>query len=689
MKQANELVAPIIKDPVNCELTDLIEHIFFPGGALSKFFNNYAYRRDQTTMSLVIAKALMQNKSAIIEAGTGTGKSFGELAPTVAEIARQNYNVVDPADRKRLFITTHNIALQQQLYDKDVPVVKDVLNSLGLDFKAVLLKGKNNYVCLKKLEKALKRPTQELLDLIPYLANDKGEIIIGDKERITVKPTDELWSEISADMETSCEGCPHRTSGACFYYHCKASAKDADVIIGNQFLLMADLCARYKADFKPNSGLIPDYHMVVIDESHHIEEVASGFLGFKVDPLRIKKILARTRSLFNGELRNYDKQDRRKKGLALCDEIEKQFQIAYDQMIEIMNRDKFKSASFLLDEPLKGDFKCIEELQELLIFIEVRDLNDDVKKKCNSIASGLQSLKKEILDFQIQGDTSENAYWVYINKEQQAEFNVTPLEVNKYLRKMIFERMPAVLTSATIKFDKDLSFFADKVGCLKDEEYESAFMQSPFDYKSQVCFYIPGDGLASTDEGYDDYCMEEMERLVSMSKGRAFLLFTSYSTMREYYKVLAPKFEAMGYPCLMQGQMERTKMIEVFKAKGNAVLFGADTFWEGIDIRGRELSLVVIQKLPFNPPTPVDKAREVIIRKRGGNPFLENSVFGAVTKYKQGFGRLIRHENDKGVFCVLDTRILSHKATYGKFFLQGTPDTQRTVYREDLPTFFE
>ncbi len=204
-----------------------------------------------------------------------------------------------------------------------------------------------------------------------------------------------------------------------------------------------------------------------------------------------------------------------------------------------------------------------------------------------------------------------------------------------------------------------------------------------------MCFYIPSYALDSGDDGYDEYCLKEMYELVKMARGRAFLLFTSIETMKEYYNILASEFEKMGYLPLMQGKYDRRKLVEMFKKHGNAVLFGSDTFWEGIDIRGRKLSLVIIHKLPFSVPTPVIKAREAILRKQGRNPFLENVVFSAVTKYKQGFGRLIRHEGDRGVFCVLDGRILSKKDSYGKYFLSSMPETQISVDRNKLAPFFE
>ena len=638
------------------------------------------------TMSLVIAEGLEQNKCSIIEAGTGTGKSFAELIPTLLAVVR--HNILNRDNPMKLIVTTHTITLQSQLYYNDVPFLERVFSDIGLPFKSVLLKGKSNYICLQKLEKALKRnPNEAIKDefnlLLDSITDEAGNVVQGDKEKLPFQPSETLWECVGGGLESNCDNCRYREEG-CFYYHLKDYAEEADVIIGNHFLLMADLIARQKSGYKPGTGIVPDYHVVVIDEAHHLEDVASGFIGFTIDEERVNRTLDRVQALYNFLYKDYQ-TERRVKALELCHEVKKMVEEIFSITRRALEASDAHSMIWSDKSAFRRiDFSPLEELENYLLFTAVRTNVEALEAKFNSLANRVKVLKEELKQFVYLQNEFDEIYWV-----DQNGLHKTPAEIASHLREMLFDRHNVVMTSATIKFDKDLSVFARRIGNLQEHEYVSTFMQSPFNYKDNVCFYVPSYALDCGNEGYDAYCVREMYELVKMSKGRAFLLFTSIETMKEYHSILSKEFEKMGYLTLMQGQYDRRVLIEKFKEHGNAVLFGSDTFWEGIDIRGRELSLVVIHKLPFNVPTPVTKAREAILRKQGRDPFLENVVFSAVTKYKQGFGRLIRHEGDKGVFCVLDGRILSKKDSYGKYFLSSMPETQITVDRERTKPFFE
>lgn len=676
------------------ELGQKVKEVFLPGGYFSMHFEKYAFRKDQMQMALIIAKSITENRPAIIEAGTGTGKSFGELVPAA---------LYSTLAGKRILVVTHTIALQQQLYAKDVPTVQDVLGLAGLEFSSVLLKGKGNFVCLKQLGEVIQADNpadREHLQKFLNVAVQDDEVIVGDKEKLPYQPEDDFWGKISPNQNTVCEGCPFYEDG-CFMRHNKEKAKTADIIISNHYMLIADLDKRRQNNYKPNSGLLPDYDVVIVDEAHHLEDVASEMLGLHFDIDGIRRTTNRIKRAFNkGAMKNH-REDQKKEIIALCDKIISDFDELFQEVLEELN-EKRMGATFWERHLDNGYLELLQKLEQMLMYIQVRLERDqrDEQKAMQGLVQSAEKLRAEVESISQLEDEQENIYWVSRQKDffknQTSGFRVTPLEINKYLKEGLFDRLPTILCSATIKFDKDLSFFAKKIGNLEPGTYESLTVNAPFDYKNKVMFYVPDHALdvakSSDEEGkqmYDEYCLEEMEELVKISKGRAFLLFTNYTDMRRYHEVLAPIFEEWGYKCFKQGDMDKGQMIEQFTNHGNAVLFGADSFWEGISIDGRELSLVIIHKLPFAVPNPVTQARQVVIKKNGGDPFLEGHVFSAVTKYKQGFGRLIRHEDDMGVFCVLDARIISQREKYGKYFLRSTPDTQKSIYREDLRPFLD
>lgn len=673
-------------------LSKYVDEAFSPTGPFSKIFDGYNLRKDQVALAQTFAKGLATGRAAFGEAGTGTGKSFATLVPAAIYAALEG---------TRVLVVTHNIALQQQLYDGDIPIVQQVLDLMGLEFKPALLKGKQNFLCTKHLAQEVKTGSpalkEELKLVLDDIRNENGQIVIGDKDKMSCQPSEALWSKISVHPNTDCSNCPFK-SDSCFIEFNKQKAAESNLIISNQFMLMNDLVSRRKNNYAPNSGTLPDYGVVIVDEAHHLEEVASGSMASTVEKFVVDKLIRRMRKAFsdNGPLKDYHFA-RRQKLNAQVDEVENM----YNTLFKIARKrlDEKKYFSNYIEEPYEIDHDVVKRLA--LDCLRNKAYIEDFKtqKLLDGFASSLDSLHKALVLIQegVRNDDPEFIFWANKQGEEGALLTATPLEVNTYLREGLFERMPVLLSSATMKFDSDIDFFAKKVGKLEPHEYESIFIPAPFDYENQVCFYVPRfakdappSGNAELSKAYDDYCLNEMYELVKMSKGRAFLLFTSNSYVNQYYEILAPKFEAMGYKCFRQGgDLDRNQMISEFIKHGNAVLFGANTFWEGISVKGRELSLVVVHKIPFDVPNPVSKAREAKIKENGGDIFLEGQVFPAIIKYKQGFGRLIRHEDDKGVFCVLDGRIFSKKDRYGKYFLRGTPKCQRTVDRQDLIPFFE
>lgn len=688
--QAEETETTPFKDTVTYEeMEKILEEVFFNGGHLSKIFDGYNYRPDQMKMAKVSIRALADGKPGFVEAGTGTGKSFGSLLPAA---------IYAGLTGKRVVLVTHNIALQQQLYDGDVPFVKKVMDMIGLEFSPALLKGKGNFLCVKGLKNLMQSPGDLADDLKRFMSQitNGNNIVIGDKDKLPEQPNPRLWKKVSYTPETNCNGCPFEEN--CFVKDNKAKAEKATLVISNQFMLMNDVKMRLDSDFK--KGSLPDYGVVIVDEAHHLEHVASGTLGVTITYNEIRKEINSLKWLFSdrGPLKPEIREDVRKQCQGMIEDVEKAMYATLTELRSCL--DKQHQATI----PLKFVFETdvvtpIKTLVSKLMYLSAALADHDKKLtyKIKNAQRWLDEKEAQFLDFSLREDYENYVYHIRKDdKNHSVEMTKTPIDTAGMLNKALFSRMPVIMTSATMKFDKDLSFFAKTVGDLNEGEFHSAVIDAPFDYKQQACFYVPShalDGPTSKEgkhaaELYDAYALTEMYQLVQMSKGRAFLLFTSTTALKMYYEQLAPHFEKMGFKCFYQGgDLDRNSMISEFISHKNAVLFGAATFWEGISVKGRELSLVVIHKLPFDPPNPVTNARQKFIRDSGGNEFLLGVVFPAIIKYKQGFGRLIRHEEDKGVFAVLDGRILSKN--YATYFQQATPICPRFTNREDLLPYFE
>lgn len=681
-----------------------IDEVFDNGGLLNFVFDKnhkdipdckYSRRDDQVRMSMTIADGLTMTDKlgrphhSIIEAGTGTGKSFAELVPYALRISQENQGC-SPEERKRVLVVTHTTTLQGQLYKDDIPEVQEVLALKDLKFNAVLLKGKGNYVCNKRMKQLFKHPEKltdndkaELLTIRQKHCDDRGNLISGDRESFPVKPSDEFWDKINGNAESDCADCPFREK-QCYYHAIKTSAKNADIMIGNHALLLNDLVSRWKT----GTGTVPEYHYLVIDEAHHVEQMLVEYFSTSVsnsDLYRVKRnidwIIKETKNekLKAQILSTYNAFEfEANKIFSFFKTISKGKSIPWDRHKQPMN--------VKLSEAKK-------QLVYSLALSQTNTLDSKVIRRIDKTNLSINTLTDNLENFAFNKDDMALFYWIDNDTSGSITLKASPLDANKIVKEVLFDKIPVTLTSATIKLGDNLDLFGEKMGNLAHEEFEQLCVKSPFDYKKNAVFYVPKyavDGNTGN-EDYDEYCIEEMKKLVDLAKGRSFLLFTSSETMKKYKKVLAPYFESKGYPCLMQGEDDRRVLIDKFKKAKNAVLFGGDSFWEGIDIKGRILSMVVMQKIPFNVPNPLSTAKENLVKMaRPTEAFKECSVFPAIIKFKQGFGRLIRGHSDGGVVALLDGRVLSRRGTYGKYFLEELPDgMKRTVNFEDLKEYIK
>lgn len=681
-------------------LHDQIDEVFNDGGPLNQVFemkhpdSKYSRREDQVRMSMTIATALAKTDyyerpfHAFIEAGTGTGKSFGELVPYALRIAQENKGC-SPEEKKRVLVVTHTTTLQSQLYNDDIPEVQEVLSMQDLSFNAILLKGKGNYICTKRMSELMEHPEkltdndkEELLNIRQKHCDKRGNLYSGDKEALP-KMSEEFWEKINGNSEADCENCPFKEKN-CYYNAIKASAVNADIMIGNHALLLNDLVSRARG----GKGIIPvNYDYLVIDEAHHVEQMLVDAFSTTISTEKLvsinKNVLWIAKRIKN--------EERKKKVLMANDAYQK----------EVMKIFKFfqyeaqkQKKSIPWDHNIAPDTTMLSKvalaLNKEIAELQMRSADKQIVQKMDKINMAIQSLVKTLSDF-AQNTYSDLFHWIDIDEPGTVSLKYAPLDANKIVREVLFDRIPVTVTSATIKLGDNLDVFAEKLGDLRHDEFEQLCVKSPFDYKKNAVFYVPAYALGAKDKDYDDYCIEEMRKLVDLAEGRSFLLFTSSETMKKYRDVLAPYFESKGYPCLMQGDDDRRVLIEKFKKAKNAVLFGGDSFWEGIDIKGRILSMVVMQKIPFNVPNPLSDAKEKLVKAvRYKEAFKECSVFPAIIKFKQGFGRLIRGHSDGGVVALLDGRILTSKKSYGKYFLEELPEgMKRTVNFEELKEYIQ
>lgn len=701
-----------------------IEETFNNGGLLNKVFDEkfagnpdakYGRRDDQVNVSLTIANSLAKTEEfgkphhAVIEAGTGTGKSFAELVPFAFKIAEENKDKPDD-EKKRVLIVTFTTALQRQLYVEDIPDVQKVLSYKDLKVNAVLLKGKGNYICTKRLidlgkilssddaEVKLKagvtpEDEQSFKSLMSLDCDSECNLMTGDREALNSKPSDEFWAKICGDIESDCESCPY-AKGACYYKTIRESAANADIIIGNHASLMNDLVLRWKTG---KGGAIPvDYHYLAIDECHHVEHMLVDQFSTSVSSKIVGSIKRKITFL---------KKENEKAGMAIkkeriisVDNAFKTFAYEADKIFNFFKKVSYgKSISW--DHKVtptecnlkEATDKIVFELAEILARLDTRE-DRKLVQKIDGIIKLLNETREKLLDFAFHTVSNDLFYWIDNDTEGVITLKASPLDANKMMKEVLFDRIPVTMMSATIKLGPDLNLFANKIGDLTPDEFEQLCVKSPFDYEKNAVFYVPPYALSAkgeTDE-YHEYCLNEMKRLVELAEGRTFLLFTSNQTMQKYRQILEPHFKKLGYPCLVQGDDDKGTLVKKFKeAKGKVVLFGGDSFWEGIDVKTKILSMVIMQKIPFDVPNPLSNAKAKRIQADPNrDEFLECSIFPAIVKFKQGLGRLIRGTSDRGVVALLDSRILTTR--YGHYFIEEIPDgMKKTTNFEDLYEYID
>lgn len=710
------------------------------GGLLCRTLKGFEPRVQQQSMMTNVIDAYKQEHIALIEAGTGTGKSLAYLIPALIWAAHYS---------ERTVISTNTITLQEQLIHKDIPHLLDILN---LKLKVVLVKGMNNYLCLRKLEDA-----QSELHLFP--SEDNGEIekieawrkttIEGSRSEMPFVPSPATWDRVGAESE-ACphHECPHYQQ--CYFFRARRQAQDAQLLIVNHHLLFSDLVKRGESDNYSEISILPVYKRIILDEAHHIEDIATEYFASRLNRLDLMKILARLTAdkhaqiqgklpLLKEKIQLFFRKAPPREAIqiinrltidlpALRHDLNEKIHQSFDIFAQFIEHIKYSFNSLPQDEVpssneqklrLKEEHqvhpkwkeevipyakKLIESLkhyQQVLNSLEI-DLklinNDRLHEQTKSIRFDIQALSFRLEtansllnNFFSHGRDTSKVRWIE-SQPMKTLTNVhlvdADLDVSQALVDFLFSKFSTIiLCSATMTSNQQFNFIRQRLGLnqklLPRRIVTEHIYDSPFDYHKQALLAIPTDMPPPTHVDFNEIAYENIWNAIEASHGHAFVLFTSFSMLQSCYDALASRLESHHYPIFKQGDQNRQELLNKFKKTKRAVLFGTDSFWEGVDVVGDALRCVIIVKLPFRVPSePIIQARTEDIIERGGNPFLEYAVPHAIVKFKQGFGRLIRHKWDRGCIVCLDTRLVTK--SYGNLFLNSLPNCQKAFMNASM-----
>ena len=645
--------------------------VFGPDGLIAKAHPEYEHRPGQIEMARAVMRAFEESRHLIVEAGTGTGKTLAYLVPAVAAAL---------GGRGRVIVSTGTKNLQEQLMEKDIPFLQGILPK---PFSATYMKGRSNYLCLNRLGRAQASPVLEGLEEVDYfeeVCDWSRESQIGDRAELANLPESlSFWRHIDARSET-CLGQKCPDFEPCFITRMRDRAQQADIVVVNHHLFFADLGLRNSM----YGSVLPDYTAVILDEAHLIEDVASEYFGSQVSNYQIDDLV---RDLGTLTIEEADVDRELTKSTSRLSRFADNFWMAFREGRGDEGRFPIIPGTFA-QRNVEGGLTATP-LGELYLAVDgsltrVETTLDAVKDKPAEVENLIRRLRQIRFDLQfiVTGTDKKFVYWLE-RRNRGVFLRASPIDVAGLLQDKLFDEVPTVvLTSATLSSGGNFAFIRDRLGL---DAADDLIAQSTFDYQTQAVLYLPPKMPDPRSNEWAAAAAAEVIRILHATEGRAFVLSTSLAGMQSLYDRV---WAEIDYPCLVQGSAAKSQLLKRFRETPNAVLFATSSFWQGVDVRGEQLSCVVIDKLPFAVPTdPIVAARQRYIEDTGGSSFHEYSVPQAIIALKQGLGRLIRSTTDRGVLAILDPRLRTK--AYGRTFLRSLPPCRVTSEIGDLASIFQ
>ena len=668
------------------------------GGSLSKISPNFEERPVQVQLLKCIADAFNHNLIGVYEAGTGVGKSYAYLIPSVLWAIN---------NKERVIISTGTINLQQQLCEKDIPAVEKILCQ---KIKFVLMKGRQNYICKRRLMEgaSVLDLFEDETDEIKRISDWAESSSTGSKSDLSFMPSENAWSKVNSESD-ACMGkrCPFFNE--CFVMKVRKQAADASIIVVNHHLLFADIESRMSGGGYEDAAVLPPYRRIIFDEAHGIENAATSFFSESVNKFKINKLLFQL----------YRKRKGSESGhlcsIAIFSSNEEKVQDAYSLTskiktdflnLEIAAKDLLakESTMRLCDTSARsfGPFLVAastlsQSLGEFsgLVRVILDGVSDDDRSvpsywESKIILGRLETYVILLKNFSKWDEKRENVYWIQkkrlspdlLKNGEDLDYvtmSQTPLDISALMNSGVFEQMFSVVcTSATLRTGRNFTYWCNRNGVsfVQSSRVDCKDFASPFPYDKNMLFAVPSDAPFPDKVEFQQWIEMAIPRLIKAAEGRTLILFTSYESLKSAHKSCVTYLKGFSGLIMKQGDDENSRLLEKFKEDKESVLFATDSFWQGVDIPGESLSQVIIVKLPFTVPNdPVFTARAEAIEKRGGNSFMELSVPEAVIKYRQGIGRLIRRSDDRGVVTVLDRRI--YEKRYGSAFITSMSECKK------------